>query len=439
MKRLFIANRGEIALRILRACKDLGIETVAAYTRADKHLLHLRWADRNVCVGRRSYLDGPQMIEAAQLSGCDAVHPGYGFLSENSEFARSVEDAGLTFVGPAPAHIAMMGEKVGARSALASAGLPILPGSDGIVETEAEALAWAREVGYPVMLKASHGGGGRGILLARGEETLVQAFRTISAQAELLFGCADIYLEKYLANARHIEIQVFGDGEGQTVHLGARECSIQRRHQKLLEEAPPFDIATGEVEALAASCCDALSQLEYRNAGTLEFLYADGAFYFLEMNTRIQVEHPVTECVTGIDLVKLQLAVADGVGLGLAQNDIRIQGHAIECRINAEDEYFVPSPGTVDSLQLPDGPGIRVDTHLYAGYSVPHQYDPLVAKVISHGVDRSEATVRMRRALEELDIRFLATNKALHQSILADKKFVSGSYGAGFIDDPVSP
>ncbi len=289
------------------------------------------------------------------------------------------------------------------------------------------------------MLKASRGGGGRGILLAENDEAVVQAFGTISAQAEVLFGHPETYIEKYLAGARHIEIQVFGDGEGHIVHLGARECSIQRRHQKLLEEAPPAGIAAEEIEVLAATCCDALSQIAYRNAGTLEFLYADGAFYFIEMNTRIQVEHPVTECVTGIDLVKLQIAVADSGRLDLNQGAIQTRGHAIECRINAEDEHFIPCPGIVDRLQLPDGPGIRVDTHLYAGYQVPHQYDPLLAKVIAHGADRREATARMRRALGELDIQFLTTNTALHESILADDRFVTGSFGAGFIDDLGSP
>lgn len=434
MKRLLIANRGEIALRILRACRELGIEVVAPYTRADEQMVHLPMADDRICVGRHSYLDAGQLISAAQVTGCDAIHPGYGFLSEDAAFASAVESAEMTFVGPAPEQIAMMGDKASARSLLQAAGVPVLPGSEGIVADVRAAVSAAAAIGYPVMLKAAAGGGGRGILLAGDEETLVQDYATVSAQAEVLFGNPGVYIEKYVADARHIEIQVIGDGNGRVLHLGARECSIQRRHQKLLEEAPPPGIPDNIIESLGRDCCRALETVNYRNAGTLEFLYSSGDFFFIEMNTRIQVEHPVTELVTGVDLVKLQLETARDQGFTLTQSSVSIDGHAMECRINAEDENFLPAPGKVQMLHLPDGPGIRVDTHLYQGYEVPHQYDSLLAKLVTHGSDRDEARLRMHRALQELQIRHLPTTAPVHQAIIESENFVRGSYDTGFIE-----
>lgn len=434
MKRVLIANRGEIALRIHRACKQLGLETVAAYTKADKELFHLDLVDDRICVGQQSYLDANQLISAAQVTGCDAIHPGYGFLSEDAAFAAEVTAAGLTFVGPDAAHIALMGDKIEARRAFAGAGVPTLPGSDKAIEDEHELRRIAETVGFPVMLKAAHGGGGMGIQLAGSEPELVTAFQTLSQQADVLFGSAEMYLEKYLVEARHIEIQVFGDGAGGVTCFGARECSIQRRHQKLLEETPPPGIPPAIIEELAQTCCQALGEMRYASAGTLEFLYADEAFFFIEMNTRIQVEHPVTEAVFGVDLVKMQLQLAAGQPVLMAQADIQGKGHALECRINAEDESFNPSPGRITRLRFPGGPGIRVDSQLYEGYSVPHHYDSLVAKIIAWGSDRQDAIARMSGALAELDIRGISTNVPLHQKILVNQAFRAGRYHTGLLD-----
>ena len=434
MKRVLIANRGEIALRILRACKELGLETVAAYSQVDSLALHLPLADDTVCIGKHSYLDSSQIISAALTRNCDGVHPGYGFLSENSDFAAQVEDAGLCFVGPAAVHIEMMGDKAKARAVMAAKGIPVLPGSDGEVARLDDACDCAERIGFPVMIKASHGGGGRGIQIVDDEASLRSAFEGLKNEVEQLFGNGGVYIEKWLDAPRHIEVQVFGDGNGRVLHFGARECSIQRRHQKLLEETPPPGIPVDKIDELAMSCCAALADLKYSNAGTLEFLFQDGAFYFIEMNTRIQVEHPITESVTGIDLVKLQLSLASTGRLPLVQSDICFSGHAMECRINAEDRSFQPAPGPVNQYRTPGGPGIRLDSHLYSGYVVPHQYDSLLAKIISTGADRSECIARMERALVEFVIGPLSTNIDLQRLILRDARFRSGELDTHFLE-----
>ena len=434
MKRVLIANRGEIALRILRACRELGLETVAAYSRVDSLALHLPLADDTVCIGKHSYLDSSQIISAALTRNCDGVHPGYGFLSENSDFAAQVEDAGLCFVGPAAVHIEMMGDKAKARAVMAAKGIPVLPGSDGEVARLDDACDCAERIGFPVMIKASHGGGGRGIQIVDDEASLRSAFKDLKNEVEQLFGNGGVYIEKWLDAPRHIEVQVFGDGNGRVLHFGARECSIQRRHQKLLEETPPPGIPVDKIAGLASSCCAALADLKYSNAGTLEFLFQDGAFYFIEMNTRIQVEHPITESVTGIDLVKLQLSLASTGRLPLVQSDICFSGHAMECRINAEDRSFQPAPGPVNQYRTPGGPGIRLDSHLYSGYVVPHQYDSLLAKIISTGADRSECIARMERALVEFVIGPLSTNIDLQRLILRDARFRAGELDTHFLE-----
>ena len=434
MKRVLIANRGEIALRILRACKELGLETVAAYSQVDRLALHLSLADDTVCIGRHSYLDSSQIISAALTRNCDGVHPGYGFLSENSDFAAQVEDAGLCFVGPAAVHIEMMGDKAKARAVMAAKGIPVLPGSDGEVARLDDACDCAERIGFPVMIKASHGGGGRGIQIVDNEASLRSAFEGLKNEVEQLFGNGGVYIEKWLDAPRHIEVQVFGDGSGRVLHFGARECSIQRRHQKLLEETPPPGISVDKIAELALSCCAVLADLKYSNAGTLEFLFQDGAFYFIEMNTRIQVEHPITESVTGIDLVKLQLSLASTGRLPLVQSDICFSGHAMECRINAEDRSFQPAPGPVNQYRTPGGPGIRLDSHLYSGYVVPYQYDSLLAKIISTGADRSECIARMERALVEFVIGPLSTNIDLQRLILRDARFRAGELDTHFLE-----
>jgi len=434
MKRVLIANRGEIAMRIHRACTQLGLETVAAYTKVDSQLLHLRLVDDQICIGKQSYLDSRQLISAALVMGCDTIHPGYGFLSENAEFVQSLEAEGLTFVGPAASHIALMGDKIAARRVLAEGGVPTLPGSDLAITNETELRAIAKKIGFPVILKAAHGGGGMGIQMVKDKSVLEDVFCSLTRQAESLFGKSDIYIEKYLIDARHIEIQVFGDGQGSVVYFGARECSIQRRHQKFIEETPPHGIPSNVVDELARKCCEALGQMQYASVGTLEFLYADGLFFFIEMNTRIQVEHPITESVFDIDLVKLQLKLAAGQQMKLCQGSIRSDGHAIECRISAEDENFRPSPGVVTRLHLPGGPGVRVDSHLYEGYCVPYQYDSLVAKLITKGADRTEAISRMAGALNELEVQGINTNVGLLKKILVNEAFLAGRYTTGLLD-----
>ncbi len=431
--KILIANRGEIALRIQRACRELGIPTVAIHSTADATAMHVRLADESVCIGppsaRESYLNIPAILSAAAITGADAIHPGYGFLSENARFAEMVEAHGLTFIGPSPAHIRMMGDKIAAKTAMAGLGVPLVPGSDGAVATLDEARAVAGRIGYPVLIKAAAGGGGRGMKVAASEGELEEAWRVARTEAASAFGNDQVYLEKYLDRPRHIELQVLADGHGHVVHFGERDCSLQRRHQKLLEEAgsPALDAAARD--ALGARVTAALAELGYRNAGTLEFLYQDGQFAFIEMNTRLQVEHPVSELIADVDLVQEQIRLAAGETLGYTQADISFSGHAIECRINAEDPLtFSPTPGRVNVFHPPGGPGVRVDSALYAGYVVPPYYDSLVAKLIVHAPSRREAVARLARALDEFVIDGIKTTIPLHQRIVRDKDFLAGDY-----------
>jgi acetyl-CoA carboxylase biotin carboxylase subunit len=430
-QKILIANRGEIALRIQRACRELGIPTVAVHSTADAEAMHVRLADESVCIGpppaKDSYLNIPAILSAAAITGAEAIHPGYGFLSENAGFAEMVEAHGLTFIGPSSAHIRMMGDKIAAKAAMARLGVPLVPGSDGVVADVAKARAVAEHIGYPVLIKAAAGGGGRGMKVAKDAASLEEAFRVARAEARAAFADDAVYLEKYLDHPRHIELQVFADAHGNVVHFGERDCSLQRRHQKLLEEAGSPALTEAERDALGATVTDALSRIGYRNAGTLEFLYQDGRFAFIEMNTRLQVEHPVTEMVCGIDLVREQIRIASGARLGYAQRDIRFSGHAIECRITAEDPVsFTPSPGRVTAFHAPGGLGVRIDSALYAGYVVPTQYDSLVAKLIVHAPTRADAISRMRRALDEFAIVGIQTTIPLHQRIVDDPEFQAG-------------
>ncbi len=431
--KILIANRGEIALRIQRACRELGIPTVAVHSTADATAMHVRLADESVCIdspsARESYLNIPAILSAAAITGADAIHPGYGFLSENARFAEMVEAHGLTFIGPSPAHIRMMGDKIAAKTAMAGLGVPLVPGSDGAVADLDDAREVAGRIGYPVLIKAAAGGGGRGMKVAASEASLEEAWRVARTEAASAFGNDQVYIEKYLDQPRHIELQVLADGHGHVVHFGERDCSLQRRHQKLLEEAgsPVLDAAARD--ALGARVTTALSRLGYRNAGTLEFLYQDGQFAFIEMNTRLQVEHPVSELIAGIDLVKEQIRLAAGEPLGYTQADIHFSGHAIECRINAEDPVtFSPTPGRVNVFHPPGGPGVRVDSALYAGYTVPPYYDSLVAKLIVHAPSRAEAIARLARALDEFVIDGIKTTLSLHQRIVRDREFLAGEY-----------
>ena len=431
--KILIANRGEIALRIQRACRELGIPTVAIHSTADATAMHVRLADESVCIGppsaRESYLNIPAILSAAAITGADAIHPGYGFLSENARFAEMVEAHGLTFIGPSPAHIRMMGDKIAAKTAMAGLGVPLVPGSDGAVATLDEARAVAGRIGYPVLIKAAAGGGGRGMKVAASAADLEEAWRVARTEAASAFGNDQVYLEKYLDRPRHIELQVLADGHGHVVHFGERDCSLQRRHQKLLEEAgsPALDAAARD--ALGARVTAALAELGYRNAGTLEFLYQDGQFAFIEMNTRLQVEHPVSELIADVDLVQEQIRLVAGETLGYTQADISFSGHAIECRINAEDPLtFSPTPGRVNVFHPPGGPGVRVDSALYAGYVVPPYYDSLVAKLIVHAPSRREAVARLARALDEFVIDGIKTTIPLHQRIVRDKDFLAGDY-----------
>ncbi len=431
--KILIANRGEIALRIQRACRELGIPTVAIHSTADATAMHVRLADESVCIGppsaRESYLNIPAILSAAAITGADAIHPGYGFLSENARFAEMVEAHGLTFIGPSPAHIRMMGDKIAAKTAMAGLGVPLVPGSDGAVATLDEARAVAGRIGYPVLIKAAAGGGGRGMKVAASAADLEEAWRVARTEAASAFGNDQVYLEKYLDRPRHIELQVLADAHGNVVHFGERDCSLQRRHQKLLEEAgsPALDAAARD--ALGARVTAALAELGYRNAGTLEFLYQDGQFAFIEMNTRLQVEHPVSELIADVDLVQEQIRPAAAETLGYTQADISFSGHAIECRINAEDPLtFSPTPGRVNVFHPPGGPGVRVDSALYAGYVVPPYYDSLVAKLIVHAPSRREAVARLARALDEFVIDGIKTTIPLHQRIVRDKDFLAGDY-----------
>jgi acetyl-CoA carboxylase biotin carboxylase subunit len=432
-KKILIANRGEIALRIQRACRELGIPTVAVHSTADAEAMHVRLADESVCIGppppRDSYLKIPAILSAATITGADAIHPGYGFLSENAAFAEMVEAHGLTFIGPSAAHIRMMGDKIAAKTAMASLGVPLVPGSAGEVSDLDEAAAVAAQIGYPVLIKAAAGGGGRGMKVATSAEGLEEAWRVARGEAKAAFGNDAVYIEKYLDRPRHIEMQVMADSHGNVVHFGERDCSLQRRHQKLLEEAGSPAITPEQREELGATVTAGLAKLGYRNAGTLEFLYQDGHFAFIEMNTRLQVEHPVTEMVCGVDLVREQIRIAAGQPLGYTQKDVTFSGHAIECRITAEDpETFAASPGKVTTFHPPGGLGVRVDSALYSGYSVPPFYDSMIAKLIVHAPTRAEAIARMRRSLAEFVIVGVKTTLPLHVRILEDKTFQSGDY-----------
>lgn len=440
LKKVLIANRGEIALRILRACKALGIKTIAVYSSADVELKHVKLADEAVCIGpsnaTHSYLNVPAVISAAEIAGADAIHPGYGFLAENADFAEQVENSGFIFIGPRAENIRTMGDKVSAIAEMIKAKVPTVPGSNGkLSHSNEDNLRIAAEIGYPVIIKASGGGGGRGMRIVRSEENLVESIAMTRTEAEAAFGNPDVYMEKFLENPRHIEIQVLGDGEGHAIHLGERDCSVQRRHQKVIEEAPAPGITAEERARVGESCVKACIAMKYRGAGTFEFLYENGEFYFIEMNTRVQVEHPVTEMITGIDIVKEQLLIAAGNPLRYTQKDVVIKGHAIECRINAEDpNTFLPSPGKINLYHAPGGPGIRVDSHIYDGYVVPPYYDSMIGKVISYGENRADAIAKMRNALDELIIDGIKTNIALHQKVLTDPVFQKGGQNIHYLE-----
>ena len=438
-EKLLIANRGEIALRIHRACRELGISTVAVHSTADADAMHVRLANESVCIGppsaRESYLNIPAILSAATITGADAIHPGYGFLSENADFAAMVEEHGLVFIGPSAEHIRIMGDKVIAKQTARSLGIPCVPGSDGPVNDLESAAAAARAIGYPVLIKAAAGGGGRGMKVAATPAALEEAFRTARGEAEAAFGDGRVYMEKYLGHPRHIEIQVIGDSHGTVVHLGERDCSLQRKHQKLVEESPSPALNAAQRAEIGATVCAALTKLGYRNAGTVEFLYEDGQFYFIEMNTRLQVEHPVTEMVTGIDLVREQIRIAAGAPLSFTQDSVRFAGHAIECRVTAETpDTFRPSPGRIAEYHPPGGLGVRVDSALYAGYSVPPYYDSMVAKLIVHGSSRNEALMRLRRSLDEFVIGGIETTLPLHRRILGSPDFVDGAYDIHWLE-----
>ena len=439
ISKVLIANRGEIALRVILACKELGLKTVAVHSEADRDSLHVRYADDDVCIGpalsRQSYLNISSIIAAAEITGADAIHPGYGFLSENPAFAEIVNECQLTFIGPTPEAIRLMGDKAKARETAAKAGLPIIPGSPGPVRSTDEAREVARSIGYPVILKAAAGRGGRGMRICGSDEDIENAFETARSEAERAFGVADVYLEKYLERPRHIEIQVFGDTHGRIVSLGERECSIQRRHQKLIEESPSPIIDETMRRRMGEAAIRLCQFVGYVNAGTVEFLYQDGEFYFMEMNTRIQVEHPVTEEVTGMDLVKEQIRVAGGEKLSVPDGDFRLRGHAMEFRINAEDPVtFAPNPGKIREFHLPGGPGVRVDTAAYRDYVIPPHYDSLIAKLIVRGKNRAETIARGKRALEQFIIEGVKTTIPLHRAILNDPRFVSGDLSTRFME-----
>jgi acetyl-CoA carboxylase biotin carboxylase subunit len=431
LDKVVIANRGEIALRILRACKELGIKTVAVYSKADRDLLHVRLADQTVCIGpaasKQSYLNIPAIISAAEVTGAQAIHPGYGFLAENADFAEAVEKSGFAFIGPRAESIRLMGNKVSAIVAMKAAGVPTVPGSDGAVTAE-NAIEMANYIGLPVIIKAAAGGGGRGMRVVHHEADVLDSLMVTKAEAGAAFGDDTVYMEKFLQHPRHVEIQVIGDGEGKAIHLYDRDCSLQRRHQKVVEEAPAPHIPQKLREEVYAACIRACEQIKYRGAGTFEFLYENERFYFIEMNTRVQVEHPVTEMVTGIDIIKEQLRVAAGLGLSVTQDQIKLQGHAVESRINAEDpKTFMPCPGKVNYYHAPGGPGIRMDSHLYSGYSVPPNYDSLIGKLIAHGPTRDVALRRLQNALDEIVIDGIKSNITLHRDvILQDPAFQKG-------------
>jgi len=439
IEKILIANRGEIALRIHRAAHEMGIATVAAHSTADADAMHVRLADQAVCIGppaaTDSYLNIPNLISAAEITGADAIHPGYGFLSENAKFAEIVEAHDITWIGPKPEHIRTMGDKIEAKATAAKLGLPLVPGSDGPLSDLAEAKRVAAAIGYPVLIKAASGGGGRGMKVVPDEGQLETLMAQAGAEAAAAFGDATVYMEKYLGDPRHIEFQVFGDGRGNAIHLGERDCSLQRRHQKVLEEAPSPVITAEQRAEMGGIVARAMAEMGYRGAGTIEFLYEDGRFYFIEMNTRLQVEHPVTEAITGLDLVREQIRVAEGHPLTLRQEDVQFRGHAIECRINAEDpRTFTPSPGTVTQFHAPGGMHVRVDSGLYAGYRIPPYYDSMIAKLIVYGTTRAGALRRLRRALEEFVVDGVKTTIPLHQALLNNSEFQAGEYSIKWLE-----
>ena len=437
--KVLIACRGEVALRIHRACREMGIHTVAVHSTADADAMHVRLADESVCIGPaaadQSYLNIPAIISAAEISGAEAIHPGYGFLSENAHFAEIVEEHGVTFIGPKAEHIRLMGDKVAAKRAMRERGVPVVPGSDGALQNDDEAHGLAREIGYPVLVKAVAGGGGRGMKVAEDERHLAEALATARAESQAAFGDDTLYLEKFLAAPRHIEIQILADAHGNVVHLGERDCSLQRRHQKVVEEAPSPALNAEQRDKLGGVVTQAIGDLGYLNAGTVEFLYENGEFYFIEMNTRLQVEHPVTEMITGIDIVRAQTRIAVGTALDFTQDDVTFSGHAIECRINAENpRTFAPTPGTITDYLTPGGLGVRVDSAIYSGYSVPPYYDGLVSKLIVHGKSRNECLMRLRRALEEYVIGGIETTIPLHRTLMASSDFINGSYDIHWLE-----
>jgi acetyl-CoA carboxylase biotin carboxylase subunit len=432
-EKVLIANRGEIALRVNRACKEMGIATVAVHSTADADAMHVRLADESVCIGpppaAQSYLNVPQIISAAEITGAEAIHPGYGFLSESARFAEIVKEHGLVFIGPEPEQIRLMGDKIAAKQAVKSAGIPTVPGSDGGVSSDAEAARIARDIGFPVLIKAAAGGGGRGMKVAQSEQELAMALATARAEAKSAFGDDAVYLEKYLQKPRHIELQILADGHGKVLHLGERDCSLQRRHQKVWEEAPSPALNATQREEIGGIVTRALEKIGYLGAGTIEFLFEDGRFYFIEMNTRLQVEHPVTEAVTGLDIVREQIRIAAGSPLEMDQSDVTVSGHAIECRINAEDPFtFQPSPGTITQFHAPGGLGVRFDSAMYAGYRIPPYYDSLGGKLIVHGKNRNEALMRLRRALDELVVGGIETTIPLFQQLVREPDIIDGDY-----------
>ena len=441
--KVLIANRGEIGLRILRTCRELGIKTVAVHSTADADLMHVRLADESVCIGpppsRDSYLNIPAILSAADITGADAVHPGFGFLSENADFASMVVEHGMTFIGPTADHIRLMGDKIAAKQTMVSYGVPVIPGSEGKLESEAEVLKEATRIGYPILIKAASGGGGKGMKVVFNAEELVSAYRIARNEAMANFGDDSVYMEKFLAKPRHIEIQILADHHGNVVHLGERDCSLQRRHQKVLEESPSPCFSAEQREKLGSIAVHAAQKMGYHGVGTFEFLVAGDDFYFMEMNTRIQVEHPVTEMITGIDLIKQQLLAASGQALSFSQADIRYEGHAIECRINAEDDQtFAPSPGRIEKYHPPGGFGVRVDSHIYQGYTVPPYYDSMIGKLIVHAQTRSECIARLDRALQEYVVDGIKTTLPLHQRIIKAADFISGDYSTHWLEKNIN-
>ncbi len=443
-EKILIANRGEIALRIQRACREMGIKTVAVHSEADRDAKYVKLADESVCIGpapsAKSYLHVPAIIAAAEVTDAEAIHPGYGFLSENADFAERVEQSGFVFIGPRPETIRLMGDKVSAKAAMKAAGVPVVPGSEGALPDDPdECLRLARDIGYPVIIKAAGGGGGRGMRVVHTEANLLSAIQLTQGEAQAAFGNPTVYMEKFLANPRHIEFQVLADAHGNAVHLGERDCSMQRRHQKILEEAPAPGLDPKLRDKIGRRCAEACRRIGYRGAGTFEFLYEDGEFYFIEMNTRVQVEHPVTEMITGVDIVQETIRIAAGEPLSIQQKEVQLRGHAIECRINAEDPYtFMPSPGRITLYHAPGGPGIRVDSHVYQNYYVPPYYDSMIGKVIAYGTTRAQAIARMRIALSEMIVEGIKTNIPLHQELLNDVAFIEGGVSIHYLEKKLS-